>query len=158
MLALWSLVPLPFLNLFCTSGSSKFMYFWSLDGKILSITLLVYKMSATIQQFPHSLVLPFFGIGIKTDLFQSCGHCWVFQFCWKHPHSKHPLPTTQEKTLHMDITRWSTPKSDWLYSLQPKMEKHYIVNKNKTRCWLWLRSWTPYYQIQTEIEENRENH
>ena len=32
-------------------------------------------------------------------------------------HSKCPLPTTQEKTLHMDITRWSTPKSDWLYSL-----------------------------------------
>ena len=27
-------------------------------------------------------------------------------------HSNHPLPTTQEKTLHMDITRWSTPKSD----------------------------------------------
>ena len=25
---------------------------------------------------------------------------------------KHPLPTTQEKTLHMDITRWSAPKSD----------------------------------------------
>ena len=35
-------------------------------------------------------------------------------------HSKHPLPTTQEKTLNMDITRWSIPKSDWLYSLQPK--------------------------------------
>ena len=27
-------------------------------------------------------------------------------------HGKHPLPITQEKTLHMDITRWSTPKSD----------------------------------------------
>ena len=27
-------------------------------------------------------------------------------------HSKHPLPTTHKKTLHMDITRWSTPKSD----------------------------------------------
>ena len=27
-------------------------------------------------------------------------------------HSKHPLPTTQEKTLHMNITRQSTPKSD----------------------------------------------
>ena len=26
-------------------------------------------------------------------------------------HSKHPL-STQEKTLHVDITRWSTPKSD----------------------------------------------
>ena len=27
-------------------------------------------------------------------------------------HSKHPLPTTQEKTLQMDITRWSILKSD----------------------------------------------
>ena len=27
-------------------------------------------------------------------------------------HSKHPLPTTQEKTLHMDINRWSKLKSD----------------------------------------------
>ena len=55
-------------------------------------------------------------------------------------HSKHPLPTTQEKTLHIDITRWSTPKSEWLYSLQPKMEKLYTVSKNKTGSWLWLRS------------------
>ena len=30
----------------------------------------------------HSLALPFFGIGMKTDLFQSCGHCRVFQICW----------------------------------------------------------------------------
>ena len=141
-------------------------------------------------------------------------------------HSKHPLPTTQEMTLYEDITRWSILKSDWLYSLQPKMEKvkvrvkllsharlfatpwivactkflrpwdfqgkstgvgchfllqgifptqglnpglshcrqtlyhlsHqgspkmeklYTVSKNKTRSWLWLRSWTPYCQIQT---------
>ena len=73
-------------------------------------------------------------------------------------HSKHPLPTTQEKTVHMDIIRWPTPKSDWLYSLQPKMEKLYTVSKNKTGSWLWPRSWTPYCQIQTEIEESRENH
>ena len=64
-------------------------------------------------------------------------------------HNKHPLPTTQEKTLQMDIPRWSTPKSDWFYSLQPKMEKLYTVSKNKTRSWLWLRPWTPYCQIQT---------
>ena len=73
-------------------------------------------------------------------------------------HSKHPLPTTQEKTLHMDITRWPIVKWNWLYSLQPKMEKLYTVSKNKTRSWLWLRSWTPYCQIQTEIEEGGENH
>ena len=64
-------------------------------------------------------------------------------------HSKHLLPTTQKKTLHMDITRWSTPKSDGLYSLQPKMEKLYTVSKNKTGNWLWLGSWTPCCQIQT---------
>ena len=40
--------------------------------------------------------------------------------------------------LHSVInTEWSTPKSDWSYSLQPKMEKLYIVSKNKTRSWLW---------------------
>ena len=27
-------------------------------------------------------------------------------------YSKHPLPTTQERTLDMDITRCSIPKSD----------------------------------------------
>ena len=27
-------------------------------------------------------------------------------------HGKHPLPTTEKKTLHMDITRWSILKSD----------------------------------------------
>ena len=46
-------------------------------------------------------------------------------------HSKHPLPITQEKTLHMDITRWSTPKSDWLYSFQPKIEN--LLKSTKTR-------------------------
>ena len=64
-------------------------------------------------------------------------------------HSKHPLPTTQKKTLHMDITRWSTPQSDRLYSLQLKMEKLYTVSKNKTRSWVWLRSGAPHCQIQT---------
>ena len=64
-------------------------------------------------------------------------------------HNKYPLLTTKEKTLHVDITRWSTPKSDWLYSIQPKVEKFYIVSKNKTGSWLQHRPWTPYCQIQT---------
>ena len=82
ILAIWSLVPLPFLNPACTSGSSKFTYHWSLAWGIISITLILCEMSAIMQQFQHSLALPFFGIGMKTDLFQSCGHCWVFQICW----------------------------------------------------------------------------
>ena len=37
MLAIWSLAPLHFLNPACTSGSSQFMYCWSLAWRILSI-------------------------------------------------------------------------------------------------------------------------
>ena len=41
-------------------------------------------------------------------------------------------------TLHMDITRWSISKSDWLCSFQTRMKKLYTVSKNKTRSWLWF--------------------
>ena len=82
MLAIWSLAPLPFLKPAWTSGSSRFKYCWSLAWRILSITLLACEMRAVVRQFEQSLALPFFGIGMKTYLFQSCGHCWVFQICW----------------------------------------------------------------------------
>ena len=47
-----------------------------------------------------------FGLGMRNE----AGQRVLPRKCTGH--SKHPLPTTQEKTLHMDITRWSTPKSD----------------------------------------------
>ena len=62
--------------------NSQFTHCWSLAWRILSITLLACEMSANVQMLEHSLALPFFGIGMKTDLFQSCGHWWVFQICW----------------------------------------------------------------------------
>ena len=37
-------------------------------------------MRTTVWQFEHFLALPFFGIGIKTDLFQSCGHAEFSKF------------------------------------------------------------------------------
>ena len=46
-------------------------------------------------------------------------------------HNKHSLQTTQEKSLHMDITRWSTLKSDWLYSLHPRWRSS--IQSVKTR-------------------------
>ena len=49
MLAIWPMVPQLFLNLVCTSGSSWFMYCWSLAWRILSITLLACEISAIIQ-------------------------------------------------------------------------------------------------------------
>ena len=62
--------------------NSWFTYCWSLAWWILSITLLVCEMSAIVWELEHSLALPFFGFGMKTDLSQSCDHCWVFQICW----------------------------------------------------------------------------
>ena len=45
-------------------------------------------------------------------------------------HSKHSLPTTQEKTLHMDITRWSIPKSDWWHFFAAK-DAEALYNQQK---------------------------
>ena len=52
MLAIWSPVPLPFLKPDWTSGSSQFMYCWSLAWRILNITLLVYANAKSLQSCP----------------------------------------------------------------------------------------------------------
>ena len=68
------------------SGSSAFskssLNIWEFSVHILlkpslkdfEYNLLAYEMSAVVPKFEHSLPLPFFGIGIKTVLFQSCVH------------------------------------------------------------------------------------
>ena len=50
-------------------------------------------------------------------------------------HSKHSLPTTQEQTLHMEITRWSTPK--------------YLFQQHKRRLYTWT---SPDGQHQNQID------
>ena len=50
MLAIWSLVPLPFLKPAWTSGSSWFTYCRSLAWRILSITLLVCESESEVAQ------------------------------------------------------------------------------------------------------------
>jgi len=57
-------------------------------------------------------------------------------------HSKHPFPTTQQKTLHVDITRWIT-----LFA--GKDGKALYSQQTQDWGWLRLRSWTLYCQIQT---------
>ena len=81
MLAIWSLVPLPFLKPAGTSGSSQFTYCWSLDWRIWGINLLAWDECNYAVAWAF-FGMPFFGIGMKTDLFQSCGPFWVFQICW----------------------------------------------------------------------------
>ena len=81
-----------------------------------------------------------FGLGVQNEAGQR-----LIEFCQKNV----LVITNTLFQQHMDITRWPTLKWDRLYSLQPKMEKLYRASKNKTRSWLWLRSWISYGQIQT---------
>ena len=86
-----------------------------------------------------------FGLGVQNEAGQR-----LIEFCQENTLGiANTLFQQHKRRLHMDITRRSTLKSDWLYSLQPKMEKVYTVSKNKTRIWLCLRSWTPYCKIKT---------
>ena len=50
-----------------------------------------------------------FGLGMQNEAGQS-----LIEFCQENTLviTKHHFPTTQEKVLHMNITRWPTPKSD----------------------------------------------
>ena len=80
-----------------------------------------------------------FGLGIWNEAGQR-----LIEFCQENALVIANILFQQHKRrLHMDITRWSISKSDWLYSLSLKREKGYTVSKIKTRSWLWIRSWTP---------------
>ena len=49
-----------------------------------------------------------FGLGVQNEAGQR-----LTEFCQENALViANPFPTTQEKTLHMDITRWSILKSD----------------------------------------------
>ena len=59
-----------------------------------------WNVKAGSQEIPG--VTGKFGLGVQNEAGQR-----LTEFCQKEytSHSKHPLPTTQEKTLHMDIMR-----------------------------------------------------
>ena len=68
-------------------------------------------------------------------------------------HSKHPLPTAQEKTLHMNITRWSIQKSDW--EVKGKGEKERDIHMNSEFQRIARRDKKTFLRDQCkEIEEN----
>ena len=111
ILAIWFLAPLPFVNPAFISGSSQFTYCWSLAWRILRITLLVCEMSAIVcvrwVQVWHSLALPFFGIGMKMDTFQSCGTAEFSKFAGilsaalsQHHHSGFGITQLELHYLH----------------------------------------------------------
>ena len=81
MLAIWSLVPLPFLNPPWTSESSRFTYCWSLAWRILSITLLDVKCAQLCGSLNILWHCPSLGLEWKLTL---CSLVAIaeFQICW----------------------------------------------------------------------------
>ena len=69
-----------------------------------------------------------FGLGVQNEPGQR-----LTEFCQEHALviANTLIQQHKKKTLHMDITRWSTPKSDGLRSLQPKVEKFQTVRKRR---------------------------
>ena len=89
------------------------------------VLFIIGSWNAKVGSQEISGVTGMFGLGVQNEARQR-----LTELPREHTgHSKHPLPTTQEKTLHMNITRGPTPKSDILYSLQPKMQKLYSQQK-----------------------------
>ena len=82
MLAVWSLVPMPFVNPAWTSV--KFSGSHTSEAYLEGVEQYLASMW---NECNCVVVWTFFGIVFlwdwnKTDLYQSCGHCWVFQICW----------------------------------------------------------------------------
>ena len=83
MSAIWFLALLPFLNPACTS-------IWKFLVHVLlkpSLKDFGHNFTSMKNESNYTVVWTFFdtalfGFGIKTDIFLSRGHCWVFQICW----------------------------------------------------------------------------
>ena len=79
MLAVWSPVPLPLLKPDC-KFSVHVLLKPCLENFEHDLTSIWNECNWMILW--TSLALPFFGTRMNTELFQSCGHCWVFQIGW----------------------------------------------------------------------------
>ena len=57
------------------------------QARVLEWGAIAFSVASMWNECNCAVVWTFFGIGfcgigMKTDLLQSCGHCWVFQICW----------------------------------------------------------------------------
>ena len=108
--AIWSLVPLNFLNPTWKYRSSRTVQ-----------PHLEHCFSSMWNESNCAVVWTFFGvafgIGMKTDLFQSCGHCWVFQICW---HSEYSISTASFFRVWSSLTGIPSPPLALFVVMLPK--------------------------------------
>ena len=146
MLAIWSLVPLPFLKAPWISGSSRFS-----ELQYLEVQQLLLKPG--LENFEHyftsmwdecncAVVWAFFGIAFLWDwnenwLFQSCSHCWVFQICW---HIECSTFTTSSFRIWNSSTGIPSPPLALSIVMLPKAHLTSHFRKSGSR-WVITPSW-----------------
>ena len=161
MLAIWSLIPLPFLNPAWTSGSSQFTHCWSLAWRILSITLLACKMSA--------------GEGNGTPLQYSClenpmdvGAWWAIVHGVAKSRTRlsdftltfHFHALEKEMATHSSVLAWRIPGTGEPGGV-PSMGSHRVGHDwsdlaaaaGQMHCWCCELSPLPYYLFWTQIKK-----
>ena len=82
-------------------------------------------------------------MGLKTDLFQSCGHCWVFQICW---HIECSTFTASSFRIWNNSTRILSPPLALFVVMLPKahLTSHYKMSGSR---WVIIPLWLSVIKI-----------
>ena len=83
------------------------------------------------------MALPLFGIEMKTDFFQSCGHYWVFQICW---HIECSTFTASSFRTWNSSTRIPSPPLAFFVVMLPKA---HLTSHSRMVGSRWVRVITP---------------
>ena len=127
-----------------------------LQGKPLNITeIIIGDWNTKVGNQGTLEVKGKFGLGVQNE-----GGQRLIEFCQENAlvlgntrfqqHKRRLYTWTSPVGQHQNQINYILCSQRWRSSVQSA--------KNKTGSWLWLRTWTPYCQIQTEIEESGENH
>ena len=107
--------------------------------RILSITLLSWEMSTTVRWFEHSLYCPSWELTLKIDLFQSCGHRWVFQIFWHTECST--LTASSFRILNSSAV---IPSPPWALLIAMLPKAHLTSHSRMSGSgWMLTPSWLP---------------
>ena len=141
MLAIWSLVPLPFLKPAWTSGSAQFTYCWSLAWRILSIPLLaceIVQLWSSLSILWHCLSL---GLEWKLTFSSLVATAEFSEFAGmfsaalsQHHLSGFEIAQLEFHHLHWLCSEWCFPRPTWLHFPRCLAHNHDYLGREDLFC------------------------
>ena len=92
---------------------------------------------------------------MKTDLFQPCGHCWVFQICW---HIQCRTSTASSFRIWNSSIGIPSPLLALFLVMPTKARWSSTIVKLLSRVWLFATPWTVVYQAPLSIGFSRQEY